>query len=81
MDITAMLLEAFKLLIIGMGFVYLLLGIMVAAVRLLARFAAEPAAAPPQSNEAGHTAHSVALDPQVIAAISSAVHHHRQPRS
>ncbi|WP_345012227.1 OadG family protein [Pseudaeromonas paramecii] len=78
MDISAMLLEAFKLLIIGMGFVYLLLGIMVGAVNLLARFAAEPTSAQSQPNAVGHVPHTADLDPQLVAAISTAVHQHRR---
>ncbi|WP_409420859.1 OadG family transporter subunit [Pseudaeromonas sp. ZJS20] len=79
MDISAMLLEAFKLLVTGMGFVFLLLGIMVGAVNLLARLAAEPEAAA-ASLAPGAIPAETAMDPQLVAAISSAVHQHRQTR-
>lgn len=82
MEISALLLEAFKLLVTGMGFVFLLLGIMVGAVNLLSRLAAEPVVASTSSEclPAGSAPVDSAMDPQLVAAISSAVHQHRQTR-
>lgn len=82
MDIGALLIESLKLLVLGMGFVYILLGIMVYAIKLLARLAAEstphaePGGLPPPSP----VPHSQ-LNLRVVAAIAAAVHKFRRPRS
>lgn len=82
MDIGALLVESLKLMALGMGFVFSLLGIIVLAIRLLARLAAEPlapadaAGLPPSASSPPEQLH-----PRLVAAITAAVHRFRHPRS
>ncbi len=75
-NIGSLLVDASVLMITGMGFVFIFLTILVYLVRLMSSLipAEEslPASAPP------HTPISSDISPQVIAAISAAVHRHRQ---
>lgn len=81
MDIGALLLESLKLMMLGMGFVFILLSIMVFAIKLLARLAAEPAAqAGPAGLPPAPPASHSQLNPRVVAAITAAVHKFRRPR-
>ena len=72
-----MMVEAFKLLVLGMGFVYLLLGIMVVAIKALGWIARE---APHELITATTLAESQLVDspsPAIVAAISAAIHRHQ----
>ncbi|WP_435235620.1 OadG family transporter subunit [Psychromonas sp. PT13] len=79
MDITELLLKAMTLLGLGMTFVFMFLGLLMIAIKLLAMFvhADQPTVATkpvqkaikPQSSD---------IDPKVVAAISSAVMQYRK---
>ena len=68
-----LMMEALKLLVLGIGFVYLFLGALVFAIKMLALFAAEPTSplvtALPTSDPK--------LPPATVAAITTAVHTYR----
>ena len=79
MDITELLFKAMTLLGLGMTFVFMFLGLLMIAIKLLAKFipADQPIvttkpvkkAIKPQSSD---------IDPKVVAAISSAVMQYRK---
>lgn len=71
-----LLLEAFKLLLLGMGFVYLFLGVTVLAIKALAYVAAEPA-----TTAAGNSPSGSSLPTHTVAAIAAAVHRYRNDHS
>ena len=70
---STLMMEALKLLVLGMGFVYLFLGAMVLAIKVLALVAAEPVlplvTTLPTSDSK--------LPPATVAAITAAVHTYR----
>ena len=70
---STLLMEALKLLVLGMGFVYLFLGTLVFAIKMLALFAAQPT---PALVTALPTSDSK-LPPTTVAAITAAVHTYR----
>ena len=74
---SGMMVEAFKLLVLGMGFVYLLLGILVLAIKVLGWIARE---APHELPTAATLAEAHLADspsPATVAAISAAIHRHQ----
>ena len=68
-DVTSQLLEAGSLLGLGMAFVFAFLSLVILAVKILSRFAAE--AAPTPATAAVVPAHG--LSSQKLAAISAAI--------
>ena len=70
---STLMMEALKLLVLGMGFVYLFLGAMVLAIKVLALVAAQPAS---PLQRALPTSDSK-LPPGTVAAITAAVHTYR----
>ena len=70
---STLMMEALKLLVLGMGFVYLFLGAMVLAIKVLALVAAEPAS---PLQRALPTSVSK-LPPATVAAITAAGHTYR----
>ena len=79
MDVTQALATAANIMLLGMGCVFVFLGILVVGINLLAKIAAkyhveEPAAA---ARPAPAPAGGSQLTPDVVAAISAAVHQFR----
>jgi len=83
MDITESLFQALTLFGLGMTFVFSFLGLLLVAVKLMAKFipADEPVVSKrtPQKNVASATASKKPeISPQLIAAITSAVQQYRK---
>ncbi|CAH0524724.1 oxaloacetate decarboxylase gamma chain [Allocatenococcus thiocycli] len=78
-NIGSLLVDAATLMITGMAVVFIFLTILVYLVRLMSRLipeeVLEPIAAPKIKNNNQST--SSAVSPQVVAAISAAIHQHR----
>ena len=70
-----LLMDALKLLLLGMGFVYLFLGLTVLAIKALAYLAAEPAR--PVAAVGNPLQDSSPPANTVVAAIAAAVHRYR----
>ena len=70
-----LLMDALKLLLLGMGFVYLFLGLTVLAIKALAYLAAEPAS--PVAAVGNLLQDSSPPANTVVAAIAAAVHRYR----
>ncbi|WP_054672997.1 oxaloacetate decarboxylase subunit gamma [Parasalinivibrio latis] len=77
MELGAVLEEALALMLIGMSVVYAFLGLLVITVKLISRLV--PEEQPPQAATAVQPAtnHNNSAAPDVIAAISAAVHQYR----
>lgn len=80
-SIASLLLEAGSLMLIGMLFVFSFLGLLIVGIHLIARFCeafpgeiAEPTSPVKRTNQAIQPG----IDGNVIAAISAAIHTHRQ---
>ena len=69
-----LLMDALKLMLLGVGFVYLFLGLMVLAIKALAYLAAEPAK---PVAVAGNPIQDSSLPANTVAAIAAAVHRYR----
>jgi len=82
MDITESLFQALALFGLGMTFVFSFLGLLLVAVKLMAKFipADEPVVSKrtPQKKVATATASKSEISPQLIAAITSAVQQYRK---
>ncbi len=78
-DIGSLLRESATLMVLGMAFVYIFLTLLVYLVRLMTRLL--PAEAPPMvapvRKLSTQPAATDTTNPQMIAAISAAVHHYR----
>ncbi|MBY5990563.1 OadG family protein [Ferrimonas balearica] len=72
--LTPLLVQAASLMVMGMVLVFLFLGTLVLALKLLAHFCAPKASEAPTMPPAAPGA----LTPQLKAAITAAVHQHRQ---
>ena len=80
-SVASLLFEAGSLMLIGMVFVFSFLGLLIVGIHLIARFCeafpgetAEPSANLSRNNQAVQPG----IDGNVIAAISAAIHTHRQ---
>ena len=73
-----LLMEALKLLLLGMGFVYLFLGLTVLAIKALAYLAAEPER---PVAVAGNPILDSSLPANTVADIAAAVHRYRNDHS
>ena len=71
-----LLMAALKLMVIGMGFVYLMLGVMVLAIKLLSWLVkqAETTVTVPMAS----LHHANPIPPGHVAAIATAIHHHQR---
>ena len=70
-----LLMAALKLMVMGMGFVYLMLGVMVLAIKLLSWLVARPVEVTvPMASPHGATP----IPPGHVAAIAAAIHHHQR---
>ncbi len=81
MQSTDLMMEGFNLMLMGMGFVYAFLTLLVIATTLMSktilRFSKpEPVAAMPTKKVAASSVQG--QNPDIIAAISAAIHLHRQ---
>lgn len=81
MQSTDLMMEGFNLMLMGMGFVYAFLALLVIATTLMSktilRFSKpEPVAAMPTKKVAASSVQG--QNPDIIAAISAAIHLHRQ---
>ncbi len=78
-NIGSLLVDAATLMVTGMGFVFLFLTILVYLVRLMSKLVPEevpqPISTPNKNKKVPVT--SAGVSPQVVAAISAAVHQHR----
>ena len=80
-SVTSLLMEAASLMLIGMLFVFSFLGLLILGIHLIARFCkAFPGEVDSGSVSTSRPKHSAQLgiDGNIIAAISAAVHTHRQ---
>ena len=68
-----LLVAALKLMVIGMGFVYLMLGVMVLAIRILSWLARQAEVTVPMASLG--SANPIPLGH--VAAIAAAIHHHQ----
>ncbi|RCU51885.1 MULTISPECIES: oxaloacetate decarboxylase subunit gamma [Corallincola] len=73
-SISELLLEAAGIMAVGMIFVFLFLSLLVVGVKLLARFAGGPE---PLTANATPPPQTTGVSPDVVAAISAAVHKYR----
>jgi len=81
MDVTELLLSAFRLLGVGMTFVFSFLGLLFIAVKLLERYASTEQPATPK-NTTTNTASTVStVSPKAVAAITAAVQQYRKTKS
>jgi Na+-transporting methylmalonyl-CoA/oxaloacetate decarboxylase gamma subunit len=69
--------EALKLLVLGMGFVFLMLGIMVLAIKALSYLTRDTDGIAPPSLAGSVPVLTPGLSPSVLAAIGAAVHAYR----
>ena len=69
-----LLMDAVKLMLLGVGFVYLFLGLTVLAIKALAYLAAEPAR---PVAAVGNPLQDSSLPANTVAAIAAAVHRYR----
>jgi oxaloacetate decarboxylase gamma subunit len=74
---SGMMVEALKLLVLGMGFVYLLLGIMVLAIKALGWMARETEKPLLNATASATPPLAVLPSPAIVAAISAAIHRHQ----
>jgi oxaloacetate decarboxylase gamma subunit len=80
-SVISLLMEAASLMLIGMLFVFSFLGLLILGIHLIARFCkAFPGEVEQELVSTGKHTHSVqpGIDGNIIAAISAAVHTHRQ---
>ncbi len=80
-NIGAVLLEAANLLVVGMGVVFVFLGILIFLMKLMSKIVGGDApvpAAPVNTNRGGRKVSSASQDHKVKAAISAAIHQYRQ---
>lgn len=70
MDIEALLLQSLQLLGLGMGAVFIILGLLITIISIISRLVPEEVSAPAVTRSHG-------VDPAHVAAISAAVHLHR----
>ncbi|MCE2571411.1 oxaloacetate decarboxylase subunit gamma [Motilimonas eburnea] len=75
MDITALLLEAGNLMLVGMISVFLFLGLLVIVVQTMAKYC--PADIPAAAKKPAAQPTNNTLNPKLIAAITSAVQQYR----
>lgn len=79
MNVSELLLEAGNLLLVGMCVVFVFLGILVATTKLLSSYAAKTTPATPIAVQPNHlNSAKQQVSPQIVAAISSAVHQYRK---
>lgn len=77
--VTSLLLEAGSLMLIGMLFVFSFLGLLIIGVHLIAKFCdAFPGEAIQASPQSKPKAVQPGVDGNIVAAITAAVHTHRQ---
>ena len=82
MDITELLLKATTLLSLGMTFVFLFLGLLMVAVKLMAKYI--PADKPilhEKRTQKEAVSTTTELNPKVVAAITSAVQQYRKAQA
>lgn len=78
-SVTSLLLEAGSLMLIGMVFVFSFLGLLIVGIHLIAKFCeAFPGEAAPEYAPPRRKAVQAGVDGNVVAAITAAVHTHRQ---
>ncbi|KGJ90219.1 OadG family protein [Thalassotalea sp. ND16A] len=71
--------EAAGLMLVGMGFVFAFLGLLIIAIQLLAKFASQfPEPSPATSKVSTGKASSTEIPAGVVAAITTAVAHYRK---
>ncbi len=76
------LLSGAKLMLVGMGIVYLFLALLVWVIglnsKLIHRFSSEPSSQPHHPDQGSAGANGVEeMDSELVAAISAAIHHHQ----
>lgn len=81
-SVTSNLIEAANLMLVGMGFVFAFLGLLIVGVHGIAkfcqRFPGEEPQAPKKRSVKPSVITQAGVDQKVVAAISAAVHQHRQ---
>jgi len=78
-SVTSLLLEAGSLMLIGMLFVFSFLGLLIIGIHLIARFCeAFPGESAPEFSAPRRNVIQPGIDGKVVAAITAAVHTHRQ---
>ena len=82
MDVTALLFTAFTLLGVGMTFVFLFLGLLLIAVKLLEKYIpADLPVTPKRKKTHTNTSTVSTVSPQLVAAITTAVQQYRKTES
>lgn len=77
--VTALLVQSANLMLIGMGSVFCFLWLLVLAVTLLSRVMQRHFPVPAKETDTTNTsAAETAVTPAIIAAITAAIHQHRQ---
>lgn len=76
------LLSGIKLMLVGMGIVYLFLALLVWVIglnfKLIQRYSSEPSSLPLQPNQVPSViGDGEEIDTELVAAISAAIHHHQ----
>lgn len=81
-EIFALLNESFWLLLTGMAVVFVFLTLLIGAIKLIERFCqvypGEEAVPPKPVSSAPAEVSAKGVSPQVVAAITAAIHQHRQ---
>jgi oxaloacetate decarboxylase gamma subunit len=76
--------EAGMLMLVGMGFVFAFLSLLIIAIHFLAKFSSrfpDPVSSPKQSRKLAQAISSNEISPNLVAAISGAIAHYRNKNS
>lgn len=73
--------QSLSLMVLGMGTVFVFLGLLVLAVLIMSHLLAIPESASPDLGETADSATAGAENPELISAIIAAVHRHRSEKS
>ncbi|MDK2602092.1 oxaloacetate decarboxylase subunit gamma [Vibrio vulnificus] len=78
-NIGSLLVDAAALMVTGMGVVFIFLTVLIFLVRLMSKLVAQEVPPPITAPKAAknQTNHTSTVSPQVVAAISAAIHQHR----
>ncbi|MDN3652150.1 OadG family transporter subunit [Thalassotalea ponticola] len=79
-NLSQIFIEAAGLLLVGMGFVFAFLGVLIYAIKLLAYVASLfPESVPVTRTSSVSSADGTKVSPQVVAAITAAIAQYRKP--
>ncbi|PJC87329.1 sodium pump decarboxylase subunit gamma [Vibrio sp. HA2012] len=81
MNESPIILEGVTLMLLGMGFVFCFLALLVGATRLLSTVAIKYAPPAPPAKAPASSASAAQSEDNVVAAIAAALHHHKKKLS